>query len=621
MDADLAQAAIVSETSSPEVHDKALGHHPDLTRFRNVGLALAQRGEVAKLGDYLLSHCHRSDREIMLTAVTRNPKLFSRINPVLQRDLEVVKAAIHRDTAMSVLNTVGPRYQELHPDVTVSAITEANTSNLRLMQSSIPNSLWTNFDVAVAWMQRIHRIPSGSTSLLTNRDFALQVARYAHRQFNSVAERLRQDSVFMTEAVDINGLVLRYASPELRRDLNLVVRAVASNRNSLGPSIPISLAQVRTHVESKLDLHRSFLNDFLRGIAVSTPHLPPPIRSQLPLLDRGVETSQAFKQLVAQFLGVPVGAELTLLRRAWNKLQDNSPEERPADADEPFVDVLEDGGAAGLPAVMRRLRQRRMWHHMREQDGDEEIVAGPRRRRVGAAFGFAMPRPAVEARPAQARPVPAGAGFVFAAPGGDRPVEARRGRLGAAFPFGGAPVEARPAQAGPNFAFYLGPAPDMARPEEAPRPPLARPDGGFNFGPPPDMARYARPGPVALPVDRPRAAPRRQSDRLGRHAQERDRIQELRERERDRVAFVALSAGRRLARGEVEEAPPPQNPLAILGIPRNDPQDLDDPPGIAFFRQDPFDIFDDQDGVDDDDMREMFREMEDVEQDLMMDLP
>jgi hypothetical protein len=624
MDVDLAQAAIVSATSTPEVHDKALGHHPDLTRFRNVGLALAQRGEVAKLGDYLLGHSHRSDREIMLAAVTRNPKLFSRINPVLQRDLEVVMAAIHRDTAMSVLNTVGPTYQELHPEVTVGAITEANMSNLRLMQSSIPNSLWTNFDVAVAWMQRIHRIPSGSTSLLTNRDFALQVARYAHRQFNSVAERLRQDSVFMTEAVDINGFVLRYAAPELRRDLNLVVRAVASNRNSLGPSIPITLAQVRTHVESKLELHRSFLNDFLRGIAVSTPHLPPPIRSQLPLLDRGVETSQAFKQLVAQFLGVPVGAELTLLRRAWNKLQDNSPEDRPAEADEPFVDILEDGGAAALPAVMRRLRQRRMWHHMREQDGDEQAVAGPRRRRIGVAFGF--PAPAVDAQP-----FPAGFGLAapgLAAPAGvfGRPAQARQ--LGAGFPFGGALVEAPPA-----LGFGFGAPPDLDRPAQA------RPAGGFFFGVPPerDLARpaQAQPGPVPFadpapfraanpgngpPADlapfraavRPPADPRRLDGRLARlRDAQRERMQhrETGDHERDRFALLMDTRNRaRLPNPPVIRVPG----VAFFDFPANRPRD-------EIF----VDLNDEDDSVvddDDDGMEEMFRqidEMEDVEQDLM----
>lgn len=363
---DLARTAIVSETSTPDVHERALAHQPTLTAYRDVALALARRGNTMKFWDYLVdgTPSYRFDREIMLTAVQRYPKLFSRIGPGLQRDLEIVLAAINHDTSMTVLNIVGPTFQQENPQVTVKAVMSANLSTLRLMQGAIPNTLWTNLDVAVAWMQRLHRIPVGSNSLLTNRDFCLAIARYAHRQFASVSETLRQDMEFMREAVDINGLVLRNAGIALRRDLELVVRAVASTRNALCPQVPIGLGQVQRHVQSKLDLHRTFLNDFLRGIAISTPRVPPAHRSQLPLLDRGVETSQAFKQIIAEFLGVPIGAELALLRRAWSKLQDPASSDETTAAendDEVFVDVLDDPEPA-LPAVVRRMRQRRMWH-------------------------------------------------------------------------------------------------------------------------------------------------------------------------------------------------------------------------------------------------------------------
>lgn len=363
---DLARTAIVSETSTPEVHERALAHQPTLLSFRDVALALARRGDTIKFYDYFIdgSPSYRFDREIMLTTVERKPHVFARISPALQRDLEIVMAAIHPDTALTVLNIVGPVFQQENPQVTVRAIMAAGLSTLRLMQSAIPNTLWTNFDVAVASMQRLHRVPVGSNSLLTNRDFCLAVARYAHRQFSTVSDTLRQDADFMREAVDINGLVLRHASTPLRHDLQLVVRAVASTRNALCPQVPFSLAHVQRHVQSKLDLHRTFLNDFLRGIAVSTPHIPPARRSQLPLLDRGVETSQAFKELIAEFLGVPLGAELALLRRAWNKIQNTSSSDEPAGPegdDFPFVDVLDDPEPA-LPAVVRRMRDRRMWH-------------------------------------------------------------------------------------------------------------------------------------------------------------------------------------------------------------------------------------------------------------------
>ena len=395
---DLARAAIVSDTSTPEVHERALEHQPRLTRYRDVALALARRGETGKFWDHLIdgTPSYRGDREIMLTAVQRYPKIFARLTQTLQRDVDVVLAAIQHDTSLKVLNTVGGGFQQAHPHVTVKAIKSANLSSLRLMQGAIPNSLWANYDVAVAWMQRLHRVPVGSNSLLTNQDFCLAVAQYAKREFPLVAENLRSEYTFMRRAVEINGFVLRYASTALRRDLELVVRAVASDRSALCPQIPYSLAHVQKHVKGKLDLHRTFLTDFLRGIAVSTPRLPPSMRSQLPLLDRGVETSQAFKQLIAEFLGVPVGAELALLRRAMNKLQFSATSDESAGHDEEtdniFVDVLDDPEPA-MPALVRRLHQRRMWHRRAAADGQNNDGIDDDRIGVGnvndRAFRFA----------------------------------------------------------------------------------------------------------------------------------------------------------------------------------------------------------------------------------------
>ena len=100
-----------------------------------------------------------------------------------------------------------------------------------------------------------------------------------------------------------------------------MVQAVANHKETLAFCTGIDQAAFKNNVKGKMDLHKTFVNDFLRGIAIVTPHVPPPRRSHLPMLDRGVETSQAFKQLIAEYLGVPVGKKLTLLRTAWDNLE------------------------------------------------------------------------------------------------------------------------------------------------------------------------------------------------------------------------------------------------------------------------------------------------------------
>ena len=113
-------------------------------------------------------------------------------------------------------------------------------------------------------------------------------------------------------------------SPDIRRDFAVVVQAVANHKETLAFCTGVDQAAFKATVREKMRLHKTFLNDFLRGIAIVTPHVPPARRSHLPMLDRGVETSQAFKLLIAEYLGVPVGKELTLLRTAWDNIESMS---------------------------------------------------------------------------------------------------------------------------------------------------------------------------------------------------------------------------------------------------------------------------------------------------------
>ena len=59
--------------------------------------------------------------------------------------------------------------------------------------------------------------------------------------------------------------------------------------------------------------------EFLRGIAIHDQATIPPANrciGKLPLLYLGLETSSAFKRKIAEYVGVPTGEELQLLRAA-----------------------------------------------------------------------------------------------------------------------------------------------------------------------------------------------------------------------------------------------------------------------------------------------------------------
>lgn len=125
--------------------------------------------------------------------------------------------------------------------------------------------------------------------------------------------------------VAIYGRALRFAAAGLQRDYGLLTTAIASNSVTIAACFNINdidfLVAYATRVRGKLDLYENvFVREFLRGISTSETRVAPAKRGNLEMLDRGLETTTVFKRLIAQFLGVPIGEELHLLRAASEAL-------------------------------------------------------------------------------------------------------------------------------------------------------------------------------------------------------------------------------------------------------------------------------------------------------------
>ena len=78
-------------------------------------------------------------------------------------------------------------------------------------------------------------------------------------------------------------------------------------------------------VQDKLKTHDAFVKGLLCGMS---PYSGP--ECQLSLLQQGQETSMALKKLIGEYLGIPSGKEVELLRRAATAL-DGLPEPEPPD--------------------------------------------------------------------------------------------------------------------------------------------------------------------------------------------------------------------------------------------------------------------------------------------------
>jgi hypothetical protein len=130
--------------------------------------------------------------------------------------------------------------------------------------------------------------------LRNDTELALEVARNNWSEFHKVGDTLLADRDFMLQALQCDGWVLRFAASVLRQDYDILVMAVANHYiNHSSPANPhvspppsvaatfsgiVNLTELDRNIQAQLELHQTFLLDFLCGIAINPPHIPPPLR-------------------------------------------------------------------------------------------------------------------------------------------------------------------------------------------------------------------------------------------------------------------------------------------------------------------------------------------------------
>jgi hypothetical protein len=226
----------------------------------------------------------------------------------------------------------------------------------------------------VAWIRRKGNILlCFYPGITTDETLALEVARHTWTQLHKVGEAFLTDKQFVMKALELDGRCIKHVPVELITEFDVLTVAAAnyytrydyevaaaaamkkkkrteddssSTDSSTDQMLTIAsmgrafqfldIDQLKAKIIRKLELHDTFVLEFLRGIAIDSssppsprrgPRGPPALRSQLTMLDRGVETSEAFKRLIAEYLAVPLGKDLTSLRKALVNIK------RPASGD------------------------------------------------------------------------------------------------------------------------------------------------------------------------------------------------------------------------------------------------------------------------------------------------
>jgi len=163
-----------------------------------------------------------------------------------------------------------------------------------------------------------------------DREIFLLIAKHCRKDcrresFSKASLALRDNKAFMLEALEHSNSLLQCATVFLQHDFDIIVRACAGpcdgveyyldHRNYDGQDD--IMIQFRTRMARELNLHKTFCATVLHGISSCSGSSE---ASSLSVLNQGEATSVSLKMLIAQYLDVPIGKRLRLLRTAHKNL-------------------------------------------------------------------------------------------------------------------------------------------------------------------------------------------------------------------------------------------------------------------------------------------------------------
>jgi len=277
----------------------------------------------------IISRCRfRDDREVMLAACEDRPELVRYATERLQSDRDFIIAVLNRSKQWDAIWHTTEEFQSENIDVVLKALELCDPCyvNLPGLVEHFAQGIWEHQSIVLTFLNMgapvLFKLGSHS-SLLDNAELVRIAVHTSPSELQYASRRLKGDRDFILSLVKSVGRSLVHAECHLRNDDDILLAAVADTPGALVDCFGSdsnedfeSVVCFASRVRSKLEQHETYMRVFLSGISVSRPHHPPSVRCHLPLLDRGIETSVAFKKLIACFAGIPITKELHLLRKA-----------------------------------------------------------------------------------------------------------------------------------------------------------------------------------------------------------------------------------------------------------------------------------------------------------------
>ena len=282
-----------------------------------------------------------SDRELMTKACRINPNILKLVDASLGNDRVFLERLL--PLAPAALPKMSREAQRLFPDMIMNMfevfVSQRCFSYWGVDVEGLPRvlapELWDDRQFVLRYFAS--GLPFAASifpaSWKDDGEIFLLIAKHCQKDlrrqsFEKASVALRSKKDFLLQVLERDTSLFCCAAPRLQQNFDVALRAFAGPVKNVERYIDAShydgqddfVRQCHSKIGRMLDLHKDFVSTILQGM--SPPNDDARDGSTLSVLNQGVETSIVFKRLIAQYLDIPTGKRLTLLRRAYSNLSE-----------------------------------------------------------------------------------------------------------------------------------------------------------------------------------------------------------------------------------------------------------------------------------------------------------
>jgi len=338
--------------------DEAIGFmfekFPSLCSERNIWLTIFKKPLTAidykyynLLSDYAPPTI-LSDREIMILACNFDDAILEEfVLDSLAHDRNFWVELL--GTSPKALRCMSGEAQRMYPDLVLDALPRAlkeihqsfttcsspfRGSVIRAFASQIAEDLWvSNRSIVRAYFQSGGAfLPEDMQHLKADREVFLWMAKHIDKEdgagfvtsFRHALPSLTNEKTFMLQAIELNPNAYHAAAEDLRKDFGVWLVAFGSfkdrhphiTKQTWTATLRQSITEFVPRVKAELQRQETFFQTLLFGMAQN----PRVSQTPLALLNQGEATAVNYKRAIAEYLDVPTGKRLRMLRESSRNL-------------------------------------------------------------------------------------------------------------------------------------------------------------------------------------------------------------------------------------------------------------------------------------------------------------